>query len=113
MEAYAALRNKWPQDLSQLADRQVAGVPLLKETPVCPLARAKGLPEPHYAIAPGLKNGMPDSHILVYELHHVHGGKRHVCFVGGKAELWGHDRDAELERHLEAQRRGAKPSRGP
>jgi hypothetical protein len=108
-EAYASLYGAWPESVGQLTGTS-SGRPLLSEPAICPSAQAKGLPEPHYAIAPGLKTGMPDTYILVYELHHVHGGKRHVCLVGGKVELWDRGRDAELEQRLEAQRQAAKPS---
>jgi hypothetical protein len=107
-EAYASLYSAWPESVEQLAHVQAVN-PSASEHVICPSAQSKGLPEPHYAVAPGRATGMPDSYVLVYELHHVHGGKRHVCFVGGKVELWGHDRDAELEGRLESQRQAAKP----
>lgn len=109
VQSYADLMDCWPDSAEPLTKIVVCQDPLLEpRNLICPAAQQHKLPQPHYLIAPGLFKQMPDTYIVVYEHYCLHDGKRLVLFRNSKTELWGKERDAELEQRLLQQREAAE-----
>ncbi len=71
---------------------------------VCPGARRRGLPGPHYRYVPGLKTTAPGDHILAYELLDNHGGEGfNVLFCDAHVEWWPAEREPDLQDQLARQ----------